>query len=82
MGSSPTYSRADVALCLSTQMLLPHQIDVLITPLVAFDLLGNRMGMGRGFYDRILANWQHKRKPLPIGYAHDCQQVGNLPSEH
>ncbi|ABZ77932.1 5-formyltetrahydrofolate cyclo-ligase [Shewanella halifaxensis HAW-EB4] len=65
-----------------TQMLLPHQIDVVITPLVAFDLQGNRMGMGGGFYDRTLANWQHKRKPLPIGYAHDCQQVGSLPCEH
>lgn len=65
-----------------TQMLLPHQIDVVITPLVAFDLQGNRMGMGGGFYDRTLANWQHKGKPFPIGYAHDCQQVDALPCEH
>lgn len=65
-----------------TQMQLPHQIDVVITPLVAFDKQGNRMGMGGGFYDRTLANWQHKGKPLPIGYAHDCQQVDSLPCEH
>lgn len=58
------------------------ELDVVITPLVAFDLKGNRMGMGGGYYDRTLANWQQKGKPLPMGYAHDCQQVSNLPCEY
>ncbi|MGL5046333.1 MAG: 5-formyltetrahydrofolate cyclo-ligase [Shewanella sp.] len=58
------------------------ELDVVITPLVAFDLMGNRMGMGGGYYDRTLANWQRKGKPLPMGYAHDCQQVTNLPCEY
>lgn len=57
-------------------------LDVVITPLVAFDLMGNRMGMGGGYYDRTLANWHSKGKPLPMGYAHDCQQVPSLPCEH
>lgn len=57
-------------------------LDVVITPLVAFDLVGNRMGMGGGYYDRTLANWRLKGKPLPMGYAHDCQQVTSLPCEH
>ncbi|MCL1049103.1 5-formyltetrahydrofolate cyclo-ligase [Shewanella abyssi] len=65
-----------------SQMILPHQLDVVITPLVAFDIKGNRMGMGGGYYDRALANWQTIGKPFPIGYAHDCQQVSKLPSEH
>ena len=64
-----------------TQMILPHQLDVVITPLVAFDRFGNRMGMGGGYYDRTLANWQATGKPLPIGYAHDCQQVSKLASQ-
>lgn len=59
-----------------------ERLDVVITPLVAFDLQGNRMGMGGGYYDRTLANWQLKGKPLPMGYAHDCQQVTRLPCEH
>ncbi|QQX81224.1 5-formyltetrahydrofolate cyclo-ligase [Shewanella sp. KX20019] len=65
-----------------SQMILPQQLDVVITPLVAFDIEGNRMGMGGGYYDRTLANWKTIGKPFPIGYAHDCQQVSKLPSEH
>nr|WP_232504219.1 5-formyltetrahydrofolate cyclo-ligase [Shewanella benthica] len=65
-----------------TQMILPHRLDVVVTPLVAFDLSGNRMGMGGGFYDRTLANWSLTGKPYPIGFAHDCQQVESLPCEH
>lgn len=65
----------------------PADIDVICTPLVAFDSSGNRMGMGGGFYDRTLANWHltyqqdKKARPYPIGLAHDCQQVDSIPSE-
>ncbi|WP_439332638.1 5-formyltetrahydrofolate cyclo-ligase [Shewanella canadensis] len=65
-----------------SKMILPHQLDAVVTPLVAFDNTGGRMGMGGGFYDRTLANWQKIGKPYPIGFAHDCQQVQSLPSEH
>ncbi len=53
---------------------------MLITPLVAFDEYGQRLGMGGGFYDRTLQNWQHY-KTQPVGYAHDCQLVEKLPVE-
>ena len=55
-------------------------LDVLITPLVAFDSQGQRLGMGGGFYDRTLQNWQCYGVQ-PVGYAHDCQQVESLPVE-
>lgn len=54
------------------------KLDVLVTPLVAFDEDGQRLGMGGGFYDRTLQNWQ-QHKILPVGYAHDCQLVEKLP---
>ncbi|XHI05099.1 5-formyltetrahydrofolate cyclo-ligase [Enterobacter hormaechei] len=55
-------------------------LDVLITPLVAFDEQGQRLGMGGGFYDRTLQNWQQYGLQ-PVGYAHDCQGVEALPVE-
>ncbi len=32
----------------------PKKIDVVILPLMAFDKIGNRVGYGKGFYDRFL----------------------------
>ena len=32
------------------------QIEVVFIPLVAFDILGNRVGYGKGFYDSFLKN--------------------------
>lgn len=54
------------------------ELDVLMVPLVAFDRQGQRLGMGGGFYDRTLQNWQ-QHDVLPIGLAHDCQLVDTLP---
>lgn len=53
-------------------------IDIIFTPLVAFDKQGQRLGMGGGFYDRTLENWQHKSF-YPMGLAHTCQLVDKLP---
>ncbi|WP_241578812.1 5-formyltetrahydrofolate cyclo-ligase [Rosenbergiella nectarea] len=56
------------------------ELDVVIVPLVAFDSTGQRLGMGGGFYDRLLASWQ-KTSVFPIGVAHDCQHQEDLPIE-
>ena len=64
-----------------------QQLDIMLTPLVAFDSTGARIGMGGGYYDRTLAKWyehyvQNKPySPTPIGIAHDCQQVTKVPDE-
>lgn len=56
------------------------QLDIIFAPLVAFDKQGNRIGMGGGYYDRLLAPWfVEKQGPYPIGLAHDCQYVDTLP---
>lgn len=34
----------------------PHQIDVVFLPLLAFDKSGNRVGYGKGYYDRFLSD--------------------------
>jgi len=59
-------------------------LDLILTPLVAFDSNGNRLGMGGGFYDRTLAYLKRRKrwhKPRLLGTAHTFQQVANLPSE-
>ncbi len=67
---------------LDVRCVLPlEHLDVMMIPLVAFDNEGQRLGMGGGFYDRTLANWQIKGF-YPIGLAHDCQQVDALPVAH
>ncbi len=69
-----------------------EQLDVLLTPLVAFDSSGARLGMGGGYYDRALSPWYDlvkskgselltTIKPYPIGVAHICQQFDTLPCE-
>jgi len=66
---------------LNVQSVLPlEELDILFTPLVAFDKQGNRLGMGGGFYDRTLQNWQNTSF-IPVGLAHQCQQVEQLPTE-
>ncbi|WP_343554624.1 5-formyltetrahydrofolate cyclo-ligase [Pantoea sp.] len=61
-----------------TQMVTLDQLDVMLVPLVAFDQHGQRLGMGGGFYDRTLQNWQ-QHGFMPMGIAHDCQRVDELP---
>lgn len=35
--------------------IFPYEIDALFVPLLAFDSKGNRVGYGKGFYDRFLS---------------------------
>lgn len=50
----------------------PAQIDAVLVPLVAFDELGHRLGMGGGYYDRYLPRL-NAGTPL-VGVAFACQQ--------
>jgi 5-formyltetrahydrofolate cyclo-ligase len=76
-----------------TQLMPAFKLDVILTPLVAFDIHGNRIGMGGGYYDRCLGAltpqalafgppaFQALTPPIAIGFAHDCQQVSHIPVE-
>jgi 5-formyltetrahydrofolate cyclo-ligase len=60
----------------------PWALDLVLTPLVAFDRTGNRLGMGGGYYDRSFAylhRHHHHRQPRLLGIAYAFQQVPVLP---
>ena len=54
-----------------------NQLDLVLVPGVAFDLTGRRLGRGKGFYDRLLAQVRgHK-----CGVCFDSQVVAAVPEE-
>ena len=66
-----------------TRVIPVSKLDIIFTPLVAFDSEGHRLGMGGGYYDRTLESWfRDKQGPFPIGLAHNNQFVQHLPVEH
>jgi 5-formyltetrahydrofolate cyclo-ligase len=58
-----------------------RNLDLVLTPLVAFDSYGTRIGVGRGYYDRRFAflrargSWQ---RPKLLGVAYELQHVHEL----
>ena len=54
--------------------------SVLLSPLVGFDRNGNRLGMGKGCFDRWLETYR-SRIDLIIGLAFSCQEAESIPSE-
>lgn len=54
-----------------------EDIDLMIIPAVAFDRRGNRLGRGKGFYDRLLAS----SKSTKIGVGYEFQLMDEIPSE-
>jgi 5-formyltetrahydrofolate cyclo-ligase len=54
----------------------PGRFDLILAPGVAFDRYGHRLGRGRGYYDRLLADV----KGVKCGIAFDEQWVSNVPA--
>ena len=53
------------------------EFDLVLVPGMAFDLSGNRLGRGRGFYDRILT----ETTGVKCGVAYDFQLLEKIPTE-
>lgn len=60
------------------ELFQPEKLDLIIVPAIALDAHCNRMGRGKGFYDRLL-------NPLTnvytIGVGFDCQFFDSIPCE-
>jgi 5-formyltetrahydrofolate cyclo-ligase len=53
------------------------RFDLVLVPGVAFDLSGNRLGRGQGFYDRLL----EKVSGIKCGVSHNFQLLEKIPTE-
>ncbi len=57
----------------------PDQIDLVVTPGLAFDRHGGRIGYGKGYYDRLLSRLGSQ---VPrIALAFDYQVLDNVPQD-
>lgn len=54
------------------------KIEVVVIPGIAFDIEGNRMGFGAGFYDRFLIKNENMIK---IAICYDFQLLNSIPNE-
>lgn len=58
-----------------------RSLDLVLTPLVAFDDRGARLGMGRGYYDRAFRFLRHRKcwsRPKLVGIGYSFQNVPAL----
>ena len=60
-----------------TEFLSCRDLDLVLVPGIAFDLIGGRLGYGRGYYDRFLK----KTEGFRVGVCYESQVVDQVPME-
>ena len=55
--------------------------DIVLVPMLAFDLVGMRLGYGGGFYDRTLEKLRDEGDCLAVGIAYAAQERDELPHD-
>ena len=55
--------------------------EIIFVPLLAFDKFHNRLGYGKGFYDKFLSKYkENKKKLITIGVAFSFQKYKKIPT--
>lgn len=55
----------------------PDMLELIVVPAVAYDRRGNRLGRGKGFYDRLLA----ETRATKVGVGFEFQILDSVPTE-
>ena len=55
--------------------------DIIFVPMVGFDKNLNRLGYGKGYFDRTISKLRKLKKIFVIGLAYDNQMMMNIPTE-
>ncbi len=67
---------------IESTIIKPNEINLCLVPLVGFNRLGDRLGMGAGYYDRYFANNNSQKKPtILVGVAYDFQENATIKSD-
>lgn len=56
----------------------PRQIDLVFIPLLVCDLKGNRVGYGKGFYDRFLSACRDDVQKVGLSFFDPVEEISDL----
>jgi len=71
----------------SNYISIESKLDLVVVPLIAFDVNKNRIGMGGGYYDRKFEKLNRNKydmqnsEPILIGLGFDCQKTEEIKTE-
>ena len=54
------------------------KIDVVFVPVLAFDIMGNRVGYGKGFYDKFLSKCQPETIKIGLSFFEPEEKIENV----
>lgn len=60
------------------KVISPELIDLVFIPLLACDLQGNRVGYGKGFYDRFLSKCRYDVKKIGLSFFDPVDKIDDV----
>lgn len=64
----------------SGEIISPDQLDLVLVPLIAFDLQGNRVGYGKGFYDHFLNECRPDCLKIGLSFFEPVEEISDIQS--